>query len=84
MIVDYQRDFLKDVEISLGKRTANSLFTKNGFCLFQCFPFVFDNNEIRYTLRDRLEMVPARSHKPFYGGPSPPPASFKKAYSNLY
>lgn len=55
MIVDYQRDFLKDVEISLGKRTANSLFTKNGFCLFQCFPFVFDNNEIRYTLRGRLE-----------------------------
>ena len=43
-----------------------------------------DNNEIRYTLRDRLETVPARSHKPFYGGSSPPPASFKKAYSNLY
>lgn len=34
MIVDYQRDFLKDVEISLGKRTANSLFTKNGFLSF--------------------------------------------------
>ena len=56
MIVDYQRDFLKDVEISLGKRTANSLFTKKWvFCLFQSFPFIFDNNEIRYTLRGRLE-----------------------------
>lgn len=26
-------------------------------------------------LRDRLEMVPARSHKPFYAGSSPAPAT---------
>ena len=37
MIVDYQRDLLKDVKISLGKRTANSLFTKNGFFVFLVF-----------------------------------------------
>ena len=60
------------------------IYKKMGFLPFQCFPFIFDNNEIKYTLRDRLETVPARSHKPFYGGSSPPPASFKKAYSNLY
>ena len=40
----------------LFRKTYSKFFIyKNGFCLFQCFPFVFDNNEIRYTLRGRLE-----------------------------